>query len=47
VKSSNADLRLLEQKQKDRYSPPEIVQVNPNSPKPRPPMPLLRMCYRN
>jgi HlyD family secretion protein len=27
VKSTNADLRLLEQKQKDRYSPPEIVQV--------------------
>jgi HlyD family secretion protein len=27
VKSSNADLRLLEQKQKDRYSPPEIVQA--------------------
>jgi HlyD family secretion protein len=27
VKSSNADLLLLEQKQKDRYSRPEIVQV--------------------
>jgi HlyD family secretion protein len=27
VKSTNADLRLLEQKQKDRYSPPEIVQA--------------------
>ena len=27
LKSTNADLRLLEQKQKDRYSPPEIVQA--------------------